>query len=236
MGPKDKIGAEQEKVEKPSEQDLPAEKPGVTPPPDKKKGNEIQVISEIISALGGDPYVPAKENFPGMQYLLLSESDPAFVPQQQTTADGAALCFRNLAVGTYQLFCQAPALYGAQPVTPVYPPDGRLSLRVLAGQTSRVPVLVKFRTCTTAPAVLNGYVRDETGTAVPGQVVQVLNNAGCLVAAGVTDATGFYSIQIYRAEDLTILIGSQQIAVSKTQIQADMKTVGTPPLPSPHNG
>jgi len=199
----------------------------------KKKGNEIEVISEISSALGGDPYVPAKENFPGMQYLLLSESDPTFVPQQQTTATGGAVYFRNLAAGTYMLFCQAPATYGSQPVTPVYPADGRLALRVFAGQTSRVPVLVKFRTTTTDPAVLDGYVRDDTGQPIPQQVVQVMNNANSVVAAGLTDANGYYSIQIYSAENLTIVVGTQQMAVSKSQIQMAMKTVGTPPLPSP---
>ncbi|HEX8814083.1 MAG TPA: putative Ig domain-containing protein [Terriglobales bacterium] len=199
----------------------------------KKKGNEIEVISKIISALGGDPYVQAKENFPGMQYLILSGSDPSFVPQQLTTTDGSALCFRNLAAGPYHLFCQAPPLYGAQPVAPVYPPDGHLALQVFGGQTSRIPIPVKFRTTTTAPAVLNGYVRDDTGAAVPGQVVKVLNSAGCLVAAGLTDTNGFYSIQIYFADDLTLMVGAQQIAVSKAQIQAAMKAVGTPPLPSP---
>jgi hypothetical protein len=198
----------------------------------KKKGNEILVISEISSALGGDPYETAKENFPGMQYLLLLEGDQSFAQQQTTTAGGAVL-FRNLAAGTYLLFCQAPATYGSQPVTPVSPADGRLTLRIFAGQKSRVPVLVKFRTTTTAPAVLDGYVRDDTGQAVPQQLVQVLNQANCLAAAGLTDANGFYSIQIYSADNLTIAVGTQQMAVSKSQLQTAMRAGGTPALPSP---
>jgi hypothetical protein len=64
-------------------------------------------------------------------------------------------------------------------------------------------------------------------------VVLVVNFAGCVIAAAVTDATGFYSIQIYQADNLTIVWGSQKITVSKSQIQAAMKTVGTPALPSP---
>jgi hypothetical protein len=115
----------------------------------------------------------------------------------------------------------------------VYPANGRLPLRIFAGQTSSVPVLVKFRTTTTAPATLTGYVRDDTGQAVPQQLVQVLNYANCLVAAGLTDANGFYSIQIYTADDLIIQVGTQQSAVSKSQIQTAMQAVGTPALPSP---
>jgi hypothetical protein len=64
-------------------------------------------------------------------------------------------------------------------------------------------------------------------------LVQIVNSDGYVVAAGLTDATGFYSIQIYSAEDLTIMAGAQQVPVAKSQIQADMKTVGTPALPSP---
>jgi hypothetical protein len=198
----------------------------------KKKGNEIMVISEIDSALGGDPYETAKENFPGMQYLLLLEGDPSSA-QQQTTTTGGPVLFRNLTAGTYQLFCQAPATYASQPVAPVSPAGGRLTLRIFAGQKSRVPVVVKFRTSTTAPAVLDGYVRDETGQAVPQQLVQVLNYANCLVAAGLTDGNGYYSIQIYSADNLTIVVGTQQIAVSRSQLQLAMRTAGTPALPSP---
>jgi hypothetical protein len=198
----------------------------------KKKGSEIQLISEISSPLGGNPYKAAKLDFPGMQYLMLREGDQTFA-QQQTTTDGGAVYFRNLAAGTYNLFCQAPARYGSQPVTPVSPANGRMSLRVFAGQTSSVPVLVKFRTCTTAPAVLDGYVRDDTGQPVPQQLVQVLDNANRVVAAGLTDANGFYSIQIYTADNLTILVGTQQIAVSKSQVQIAMQAVGTPALPAP---
>jgi hypothetical protein len=92
---------------------------------------------------------------------------------------------------------------------------------------------VTFRTGITAPAVLNGYVRDETGQSIPGQLVTVVNLAGCVIAAAVTDANGLYSLQIYVAENLTILWGTQSIPVSKSQIQAAMTTVGTPALPSP---
>lgn len=198
----------------------------------KRKGNEIEVIPEICHPDVGDPNEEVRENFPGMQYLLLLEGDPTFV-QQQTTADGGALYFRNLAAGTYLLFCQAPATFGSHPVQPVYPENGRLTLRIFAGQTASVPVLVKFRTGTTAPAVLDGFVRDGTGQSVPELLVQIVNSAGCVVAAGLTDATGFYSIQIYSAEDLTIVAGAQKIPVAKSQIQADMKTIGTPALPSP---
>ena len=198
----------------------------------KKKGNEIEVISEIVFPEAGDPFEKAKDNFPGMQYLLLSESDPTFA-QQQTTADGSAICFRNLAAGTYWLFCQAPALYGTQPVQPVHPVGGRISLRVFGGQIARVPIRVKFQTSTTTPAVLDGIVRDDTGSAIAGQLVTVVNNAGTVVAAGLSDATGRYSIQIYSADNVTIMAGSQQTAVSKAQIQADMLTVGKPALPSP---
>jgi hypothetical protein len=198
----------------------------------KKKGSDIEVISQISSALAGDPYKTDIRNFAGMQYLLLLEGDASF-SQQQTTTDGSAVYFRNLAPGTYILFCQAPPTYGSQPVTPVYPANGRLPLRIFAGQTSSVPVLVKFRTTTTAPATLTGYVRDDAGQAVPQQLVQVLNYANCLVAAGLTDANGFYSIQIYTADDLIIQVGTQQSAVSKSQIQTAMQAVGTPALPSP---
>jgi hypothetical protein len=198
----------------------------------KKKGSEIQVISEIETALGGDPYKTARLNFPGMQYLLLLEGDPIFA-QQQTATDGGAVYFRNLAAGTYMLFCQVPAEDDSPVVTPVYPPNGRLSLRIFAGQTSSVPVKVKFRTSTTKPAKLNGYSRDAAGQPVPQQVVQVLDNANCLVAAGLTNADGYYMIQIYTADDLTIRVGTQQIEVSKSQIQTAMLAVGTPALPAP---
>jgi hypothetical protein len=198
----------------------------------KRKGNEIQVVSEICHPDVGDPNEDVKENFPGIQYLLLLEGDQTFA-QQQTTTDGGPVYFRNLTAGTYWLFCQAPATFGSLPVTPVSPETGRLTLRIFAGQVSRVPVLVKFRNSTTAPAVLEGFVRDDTGFPIPQQVVQVVNSAGCVVAAGPTDATGFYSIQIYSADDLTIVAGTQQIPVSKSQIQTDMKAVGTRALPSP---
>jgi len=198
----------------------------------KKKGNEIEVISKICFVDTGNPNKEVNTNFAGMQYLLLRDNDPAFV-QQQTASDGSALRFRNLAAGAYLLLCQAPATYGSQPVQPIYPQAGRLALTIFAGQTSAVPVLVTFRTGITAPAVLDGYVRDETGQSIPGQVVLVVNFAGCVIAAAVTDATGFYSIQIYQADNLTIVWGSQKITVSKSQIQAAMKTVGTPALPSP---
>jgi hypothetical protein len=198
----------------------------------KKKGNEIEVISKICFLDTGNPNKEVNTNFAGMQYLLLRDNDPTFV-QQQTASDGSALRFQNLAAGAYLLLCQAPATYGSQPVQPIYPQAGRLALTVFAGQTSAVPVLVTFRTGITAPAVLDGYVRDETGQSIPGQVVLVVNFAGCVIAAAVTDATGFYSIQIYQADNLTIVWGSQKITVSKSQIQAAMKTVGTPALPSP---
>lgn len=198
----------------------------------KKKGNEIQVISKISFVDPGNPNKEVNTNFAGLQYLLLRDNDPTFV-QQQTTSDGSAVYFRNLAAGAYLLFCQAPATYGSQPVQPVYPQGGRLALTVFAGQTSAVPVQVTFRTGITAPAVLNGYVRDETGQSIPGQLVTVVNLAGCVIAAAVTDANGLYSLQIYVAENLTILWGTQSIPVSKSQIQAAMTTVGTPALPSP---
>jgi hypothetical protein len=199
----------------------------------KKKGNEIEVISQICYPDADNPYVEATNNFAGMSYLLIGENNPDFVPQELTTADGGALCFRNLAAGAYLLFCQAPSTFGTQPVQPVYPKNGRLALTVFGGQTTRVPVLVKFRACNTTPAVLDGISRDDEGEVVPKQLVRVLNDAGRVVAAGVTDENGIYSIQIYDAENLTIAIGSQQTAVSKSDIQADMKQVGTPPLPSP---
>jgi hypothetical protein len=199
----------------------------------KKKGNEIQVISQIYYPEASNPYVEANNNFAGMQYLLVSESDPTFLPQQQVTADGAAFSYRNLPAGSYLLLCQAPATYGAQPVQPVYPKGGRLALTIFSGQTSAVPVLVRFRTCTTAPAVLNGYVRDDTGAPIPAQLVKFVNNAGCVVGAAITDSNGVYTFQLYQAEDVMVVFGSQQFAVSKAQMQAAMKTVGTPALPSP---
>jgi hypothetical protein len=199
----------------------------------KKKGNEIQVISKICYPDASNPYVEAFNNFAGMQYLLVSDSDPTFVPQQQTTADGSAFCFRNLPAGAYSLYCQAPPTYGAQPVQPVNPEGGRLSLTVFGGQNSAVPVEVKFRTCTTAPAVLNGVVRDEYGLAIPGQLVKFLDNQGRVKGAAVTNTQGVYTFQMYTAEDVMIVFASQQFAVSKAQIQAVMKTVGTPQLPSP---
>jgi hypothetical protein len=198
----------------------------------KKKGSEIQVISEISSALGGDPYKTSRQNFPGMNYLLLREGDQAFAQQQKTT-DGGVVSFPNLTAGTYMLFCQGPDEDNSPVVTPVYPPNGRLSLRVFTGQTSTVPILVKFRTSTTKPAKLVGYVRDATGQPVPQQVVEVLDYANCLVAAGLTDVNGLYSIQIYAADNLTIRVGTQLMPVSKSQIQTAMQTVGTPALPAP---
>jgi hypothetical protein len=63
----------------------------------------------------------------------------------------------------------------------------------------------------------------------------VLNNANCLVAAALTDANGFYSIQIYQPENLTIVVGAQQFTVSKSQIQTAMQAVGTATLPSPES-
>jgi hypothetical protein len=108
-----------------------------------------------------------------------------------------------------------------------------MALRVFAGQThSKIPVLVKFRQSRIAPALLDGYVRDEGGQPIPQLVVQVLNNAGCIVAAGLTDANGYYSIQIYKADNLTLVAAAQQIAVPKSQILAAMKT-GPAMLPSP---
>jgi hypothetical protein len=199
----------------------------------KKKGNEIQVISKICYPDASNPYVEAFNNLAGMQYLLVSESDPAFVPRQQTTADGAVLSFRDLSAGTYSLYCQAPAKYGAQHVQPVYPEGGRLSLTLFGGQTTAVPVEVRFRTCTTAPAILNGVVWDELGSAMSGQVIKFLNNAGRVIGAALSNAQGVYTFQIYTAEDVTIVFGAQQFAVSKAQIQAEMKTIGTPALPSP---
>jgi hypothetical protein len=199
----------------------------------KKKGNEMQVISKVCYPDSSNPYVEAFNNFAGMQYLLVSDSDPTFVPLQQTTADGSAFCYRNLPAGSYSLYCQAPPTFGAQPVQPVCPKDGRLSLTVFGGQTTPVPVEVKFRTCTTAPAVLNGVVRDEYGSAIPGQLVKFLDGQGRVKGAAVTNAQGVYTFQMYTAEDVTIVFGAQQFAVSKAQIQAAMKTVGTPALPSP---
>jgi hypothetical protein len=163
---------------------------------------------------------------------LLREGDPTFA-QQQTTTDGGAVRYRNVPVGTYLLLCQGPALYESQPVEPIMPEGGRMALRVFAGQThSKIPVLVKFRQSRIAPALLDGYVRDEGGQPIPQLVVQVLNNAGCIVAAGLTDANGYYSIQIYKADNLTLVAAAQQIAVPKSQILAAMKT-GPAMLPSP---
>jgi hypothetical protein len=198
-----------------------------------KKGNEIEVISQVIYPDADNPYVQAKDNFAGMTYLLLSENNPAFVPQQETSADGSPVFFQNLDAGAYLLFCQAPPTVKSQPVQPVYPKGGRLTLTVFGGQTSPVPLLVKFRTSTTTPAILDGYVRDDYGSPMPGQLVKIVNNAGCIVAAGLTDSTGYYSIQLYSAENVAIVVGAAQIAVSKTQIQAAMQTVGTPALASP---
>jgi hypothetical protein len=198
----------------------------------KKKGTEIEVISEIEYPDPGNPYKEARNNLPGMQYLLLRECDPSFI-QQQTTKDGSALRFENVPAGTYLLLCQGPPTYNSQPVEPVDPEYGRMALRVFAGQAhSKIPVSVKFRQSRTTPAVLAGFVRDNTGSPVPQTLVQAVTSGGAIVAAGLTDANGLYSFQIYKAENLTIVAGTQQIAVSKSEIQADMST-GPKMLPSP---
>jgi hypothetical protein len=199
----------------------------------KKKGAMIEVISEIVYPDPTNPYVEARNNLAGMSYLLVREGDSSFAPQQQTTIDGGALRFENVPVGTYLLFCQGPATYDSLPVEPFRPENGRMALRVFGGQThSKIPVLVKFRQSRTTPAVLNGYVRDDTGQPIPSQVVQVLDQAGRVIAAGLTDTNGVYSIQIYKAENVTLAFGSQQFAVPKAQIQAAM-TTGPARLPSP---
>jgi hypothetical protein len=200
----------------------------------RKKGAVIEVISEILYPDPTNPYVEARNNLAGMSYLLLREGDSSFAPQQQTTADGGALRFENVPVGTYLLFCQGPATYDSQPVEPLRPENGRMALRVFGGQThSKIPVLVKFRQSRTTPATLTGYVRDDTGQPIPSQVVQVLDHAGRVIAAGLTDTSGFYSIQIYKAENVTLAFGPQQFAVAKAQIQAAMMTTGPARLPSP---
>jgi hypothetical protein len=168
-----------------------------------------------------------------MSYLLLKEGDPNFVPLQQTTTDGSKLRFEGLAVGTYLLFCQGPATFDSYPVEPVHPENGRMAIRVFGGQThSLIPVRVKFRQGRTTPAVLNGYLFDNTGTSIPGSVVQVLDGYGRPIAAAVSDASGFYSIQLYKAENVTLVFGSQQISYTKAQIQAEM-TTGPALLPNP---
>jgi hypothetical protein len=213
----------------------------------KKKGTAIEVISEIDYPDPGNPYERARNNLPGVQYLLLREGDPSFA-QQQTTTDGSVVRFENVPVGTYLLFCQGPPQgYNSQPpqgnnaqqgsnsqsVEPVYPEEGRMALRVFAGQAhSKIPVSVKFRTSRVTPATLDGFVRDNDGIPVPQQIVQVVNKAGCAVAAGLTDQNGFYSIQLYKADNVSLVVGKQQIAVARSQIQAVMKT-GPAMLPSP---
>lgn len=196
----------------------------------RKKGGEIVVDAEIIHPEANDPGGTVTENLPGMSYLLLRQSDSSFV-HQQSSPDGFAVHFRGLAAGTYLLFCQAPSEFDSKPVTPVFPANARMAIQVFAGQTGPVPVLVKFRSTIVAPAVIDGYVRDDIGQIIPQQLVKVLNSAGVLAAAGVTDATGLYSIQIYTAEDLTIWVGAQQATIAKSEIQAAMKQVGKPAVP-----
>jgi hypothetical protein len=158
----------------------------------KKKGVVIEVISEILYPDPTNPYVEARNNLAGMSYLLLREGDSSFAPQQQTTTEGSALRFENVPVGTYLLFCQGPPTYDSMPVEPFRPEKGYMALRVFGGQThSKIPVLVKFRQSRTTPAVLDGYVRDDTGQVIPSQVVQVLDASGRVIAAGLTDASGF---------------------------------------------
>lgn len=194
----------------------------------KKAGNEILLDALICHPDIDDPdQKVAPENFPGMQYLLLRDCDQTFV-EQQTSTDGSAVRFCHLPAGTYSIFCQAPALWGTNPVKPVNPAGGHMTLRVFAGQTNPIPVPVVFHTCDTAPAVLDGYVRDETGQAIAQQLVKVVNRAGCLVAVGVTDTTGLYSIQMYRAEDVAIIVNDQKVEVTKKQIQAAMKQIVKP--------
>jgi hypothetical protein len=198
----------------------------------KKKENEIMVVSQICFPDTTNPNQEVRENFPGVQYLLVREDDLSFT-QQQTTIDGGPLCFQNLCAATYLLFCQAPNTFNGQPVAPVFPDNGCLALRVFAGQKkSKIPVWIRFRQSTTTPAVLNGVVRDDTGQPNPGQLVQVRNNMGALVVAGLTDSNGVYSIQMYAAENVTLMFGTQQIPISKTQILAAMKT-GPAALPAP---
>ncbi|HVI08340.1 MAG TPA: carboxypeptidase-like regulatory domain-containing protein [Candidatus Binatia bacterium] len=199
----------------------------------KKKGNEIYVVSQISSPDTTDPNQLVKVNFPGVTYLLVREDDLSFMQQQTTDAEGTPLSFQNLPAATYLIFPQAPLTYNGLPVGLEYPDQGRLALRVFGGQkNSKIPLKIRFRTGTTGPAVLQGVVRDNTGQPDPGQLVQARNGKGALVAAGVSNSTGFYSFPLYSLEDITLIVGAQQAPISKAQLQASATTVAAA-LPSP---
>lgn len=194
----------------------------------RKGSNEIVLDALICHPDINDPdQEVAPENFPGMQYLLLRDCDQTFV-QQQTSTDGSPVYFQNLPAGTYSIYCQAPQRWGTLPVKPVNPEGGRMTLRVFAGQANPIPVPVIFHTCDRAPAVLDGYVTDETGQAMPQQLVKVVNRAGSLVAVGVTDTTGQYLIQVYCAEDVTVIANGEQIQYSRKQLQSAMAQIVKP--------